>query len=125
MLKKSFAFLLTFVLLLSAIPAMYASADDNRIIIKDLVISFPVWTGKVYVTFINSRLGDLNSDDKVSAADARLALRLAVKLDSSTRELTVVADVDENGAVNASDARSILRVSAKLQTVFDPVDTNI
>ena len=46
MLKKSLAFLLTFVLLLSAIPVMYASADDNRIIIKDLVISFPVWTGK-------------------------------------------------------------------------------
>lgn len=104
---------------------MYASADDNRIIIKDLVISFPVWTGKVYVTFINGRLGDLNSDDKISAADARLALRLAAKLDSSTRELDVIADVDENGAVNASDARSILRVSAKLQTVFDPVDTNI
>ena len=34
MLKKSLAFLLTFVLLLSAIPVMYASADDNRIIIK-------------------------------------------------------------------------------------------
>lgn len=296
MLKKSLAFLLTFVLLLSAIPVMYASADDNRIIIKDLVISFPVWTGKgdceteidlpesvngrefvkadelenlmlsgkpigkenytvyekegktfisfkeeylkklnegnsfidvifkrvdfdlavlkvtedyssnemkinmlktdegfsvrfagineaavrkdlfvsmtkngekvdekmydityyyrfgmnvkfndeyvktlksgdvfvlefltgkVYITFINGRLGDLNSDDKISAADARLALRLAAKLDSSTRELDVIADVDKNGAVNASDARSILRVTAKLQTVFDSVDTNI
>ena len=90
MLKKSLAFLLTFVLLLSVIPAMYASADD-----------------------------------KISAADARLALRLAAKLDSSTRELDVIADVDKNGAVNASDARSILRVTAKLQTVFDSVDTNI
>ena len=82
-------------------------------------------TGKVYITFINGRLGDLNSDDKISAADARLALRLAAKLDSSTRELDVIADVDKNGAVNASDARSILRVTAKLQTVFDSVDTNI
>ena len=296
MLKKSLAFLLTFVLLLSAIPAMYASAEDNKIIIKDLIISFPVWmgngdceteidvpessaghdlvkaedfedllmfdkpiakenysvyekdgktfvllkeeylktfdegysvmeirfkrvdldlavlkvtadyssnemkinmlktddgfyvrfakindapirrdlfvsmtkngekvdgnmynimysymlgmnvkfndeyvktlksgdvfvleflTGKVYITFINGRLGDLNSDDRISAADARLALRLAAKLDSSAPELAVIADVDENGVVNASDARSILRVAAKLQTVFDPVDTNI
>lgn len=82
-------------------------------------------TGKVYITFINGRLGDLNSDDKISAADARLALRLAAKLDSSTPELAVIADVDENGVVNASDASSILRVAAKLQTVFDPVDTNI
>ena len=89
------------------------------------VFTLEFLTGKVYVTFINSRLGDLNSDDKVSAADARLALRLAAKLDSPTSELAVVADVDENGVVNASDARSILRVAAKLQTVFDPVDTNI
>ena len=102
--KKITAVILSFVMLLAlCVPAFAASG----VAAKDII------------------MGDLDSNKKITASDARLALRLAAKLDSSTRELDVIADVDKNGAVNASDARSILRVTAKLQTVFDSVDTNI
>lgn len=58
--------------------------------------------------------GDVNSDGTVTAADARLALRYSVSLDSPTDEEKALADYNEDGSVTAADARSILRVSVGL-----------
>lgn len=60
-------------------------------------------------------LGDINKDGKVTAADARTALRLSAKLESKT-EFTdyAAADVDASYTITAADARNILRYSAKL-----------
>ena len=62
--------------------------------------------------------GDLNSDGKVTAADARLALRAAVKLDTLSPELLKRVDFIGNGIVNAGTARQLLRVAVGLETMY-------
>ncbi|MBO5934582.1 MAG: dockerin type I repeat-containing protein [Clostridia bacterium] len=59
-------------------------------------------------------LGDVNKDGKITAADARLALRISAKLDTADEYRFVAADMDKNGKITAADARKILRISAKL-----------
>ena len=64
---------------------------------------------------VSIRLGDVNLDKKITAADARLALRIAAKLEpKATNEQLAAADVIADGKITAKDARLILRVSAKL-----------
>ena len=63
--------------------------------------------------------GDVNGDGRVTAADARLALRKAVGLeqyaDGSAQFLA--CDADGNGKVTAADARKILRAAVGLETL--------
>lgn len=60
-------------------------------------------------------IGDVNSDKKISAADARLVLRASVGLKKFSAEQIVLADIDNDGTVKASDARLILRASVGLE----------
>ncbi len=60
-------------------------------------------------------LGDVNKDGKITAADARLALRMSAKLEPVTEYALKAADWDGNGKITAADARKILRKSAKLE----------
>lgn len=63
-------------------------------------------------------LGDVNVDGKVTAADARLALRIAARLETMPEEGSIPfknADVNKDGKITTSDARIILRVVARLQ----------
>lgn len=53
--------------------------------------------------------GDVNGDGKVTAADARTALRAAVGLEELTEKQKEAADMNGDGEVTASDARKILR----------------
>ena len=53
-----------------------------------------------------SQKGDLNGDNKITPADAVIALRIAV-----SGEFVEEADIDENGCVNALDARMILQAA--------------
>ena len=59
--------------------------------------------------------GDVNFDNQVTPADARLALRCASALELLTAEQLVAADIDGNGQVSTSDARIILRIAAGLE----------
>ncbi len=59
-------------------------------------------------------LGDVNGDGEVTASDARLALRAAVKLENPTGCFRRAADMDGDGAVTAYDARSALRTALRL-----------
>ena len=61
--------------------------------------------------------GDINGDGKISAVDARLALRYAAQLTTLTDEQLLAADVNGDDKVSAVDARVILRVAANLQTI--------
>ena len=65
-------------------------------------------------------LGDINGDGKVNSADARLALRAAVNLETLTETQRLAADVDKDGSIRSSDARLILRVAVGLAK-FDEV----
>ena len=61
------------------------------------------------------RIGDINFDSQVNAADARLALRASARLETLTDESFLAADVDFDEKVTAADARKILRVAAGLE----------
>lgn len=62
--------------------------------------------------------GDINGDGKVTASDARAALRISANLVIPDETQKLAADVNGDGKVTASDARKILRVSASLDS-FD------
>ncbi len=53
--------------------------------------------------------GDADNDGTVTSADARLALRRAVELETFTAQQLAACDVDRDGAITAADARIILR----------------
>ena len=61
--------------------------------------------------------GDADGDGKVTASDARIALRVAAKLDTLEGVFLKAADADGNGKINSSDARKALRVAAKLEEI--------
>lgn len=63
-------------------------------------------------------VGDVTgADKKVTAADARLILRVSVALDTLTEDLISIADANEDGKITAADARDVLRMSVGLETV--------
>lgn len=67
----------------------------------------------------NYTYGDLDVDGKISAADARLALRYSVGLEGSPSQvMTLIGDVDGNGRIDSADARLILRYSVGLDRSF-------
>lgn len=59
--------------------------------------------------------GDVDYDNRISAEDARLALRLSVGLESADDYPPQYADMDGDGIVSPGDARTILRVSVGLE----------
>ncbi|MBR5411086.1 MAG: dockerin type I repeat-containing protein [Clostridia bacterium] len=60
--------------------------------------------------------GDVDGDDKVTASDARLALRAAVQLDDHLTDIAKqAANVDGDDKITASDARLILRAAVSLE----------
>ena len=56
--------------------------------------------------------GDVNGDGKVTAADAREALRASAKLETLTEEQKKGADMNGDGKVTAADSREILTKAA-------------
>ena len=60
--------------------------------------------------------GDVDGNGKIESADARLALRASVKLETYAEGSAkfLAADYDKNGKIESADARAILRVSVKL-----------
>ncbi len=59
--------------------------------------------------------GDVNVDGRITAADARQALRASAGLDKLDDISFIAADMNGDGKVTASDARKILRISAGLE----------
>lgn len=68
-----------------------------------------------YLVEVMPAMADLDLDGEVTAADARLALRIAVKLDNADDALKAAADVDGDRKVTAADARLILRMAVGLE----------
>lgn len=60
-------------------------------------------------------LGDINGDNRVTSADARAALRIALRLDSVSGAALLAANVNGDDKVTSADSRIILRVALKLQ----------
>ncbi|MBQ7637317.1 MAG: hypothetical protein IJS90_00265 [Clostridia bacterium] len=64
---------------------------------------------------VDSTLGDVDGDNRVTASDARTVLRCAVKLDYMPGTLNAAADCDFDGQITAADARLILRAAVNLE----------
>lgn len=69
-------------------------------------------------TAVSRKVGDVNNDDRITAADARLVLRASAGLDSLYVGDFDVADVNGDGVITAKDARSVLRYAAGISSSF-------
>ena len=69
-------------------------------------------------------LGDVDGNGRVTAADARLALRAAARLEELTAAQLRAADYDRSDKLTSADARYILRVAAK-RDPFAPADPRV
>ncbi|MCL2514190.1 MAG: hypothetical protein FWF08_09820, partial [Oscillospiraceae bacterium] len=58
--------------------------------------------------------GDITGSGEISAAGARLVLRVVAKLEAVPEAFYMAGDMDGDGALEANDARLILRRVAKL-----------
>ncbi len=67
----------------------------------------------------SNKVGDANGDGKITAADARITLRISAKLDKIENYNLPLSVFDATGdnKLTAADARKILRVSAKLESM--------
>lgn len=74
-------------------------------------------------TTVTAKYGDIDESGKIDVADARLALRVAVKLDTFTDRQTAAADVNFDKKVSVEDARYILRIAVKLDTTENLIKT--
>lgn len=59
--------------------------------------------------------GDVDGDKKITASDARIALRNSVGLEKLDEAAEKSADADKDGKITAGDARHILRASVGLE----------
>lgn len=60
-------------------------------------------------------LGDTDCDGKVTASDARVALRISAGIENASDAVKSAADTNSDGKVTATDARNILRATAKIE----------
>ena len=60
--------------------------------------------------------GDADGDGRVTARDARLALRASARLETLEPAAFACVDLNGDGKITAAEARKILRYSAKLET---------
>lgn len=67
------------------------------------------------VISVLANVGDVDGDGKITAADARLALRASVGLETLDGLQSDCADADADGVITAADARAILRASVGLE----------
>lgn len=68
-------------------------------------------------TEIPEGFGDVNSDNALTAADARILLRGSVGLEEVTDELLLLGDYTGDGLISSDDARTALRVSVALDNI--------
>ncbi len=85
-------------------------------IILTLVLLFAV----LPVSAFAGTLGDVDGSGKIESADARLALRASVGLETLTGDAFTAADADLDKAITSADARLILRASVGLEELSEP-----
>ncbi len=80
---------------------------------------YSVSTKLLDAAFSTRQKGDVDGDYSVTPADARLTLRIAVRLEPSDAYDLRYADMDADGYITPADARLVLRVSIGLESVED------
>ena len=87
-----------------------------RVTVTDADTTVTEAEGGTLTAVSRAQKGDSNCDGRLSAADARFALRCAAGLDTVDELLRYAVDVNEDGRITAADARLILRVVTQLDT---------
>lgn len=67
------------------------------------------------------RRGDIDSDCRITAADARLCLRYSAQLEDLAIRQRGAAEMNNKDGITSADARKILRIAAGLDTAEDRV----
>ncbi len=94
---------------------------DKYQLIYDGLKAFPelIFINRCYLNSGNARstYGDVDRDGSVTAADARLILRAAVRLEKISKDddLFYCADIDSDGELTARDARFTLMMAVGLE----------
>ena len=102
------------------VEQLLEQAGDGAALDREKLCTGAVLTLSDGTEYVIILLGDVTDDDgKVTASDARAALRNSVKLDTFTDVQFKAADVDGDEKISAGDARSLLRVSVKLDKTTD------
>lgn len=96
--------------------------NEEALIATGYRINYQDVTG-IVTNYKVSVTGDVNSDGKVTSADARLILRAAAHIENFENEFFIAADVNCDNKITASDARKTLRVAANL-TYFESTYKN-
>lgn len=78
------------------------------------------WVNLMYAVYIGGTTaavtkGDVNSNGKVEASDARLIIRYSAGLEKFSDTQKKNADVNSDSKITASDARKVLRAAANLE----------
>ena len=79
------------------------------------------WVNLMYAVYIDSsstvtsKKGDVNTNGKIEAADARLIIRYSAGLEKFTDAQKKAADVNTDSKITAADARKVLRAAANLE----------
>ena len=120
--KKMLAVLLALCMLMSSL-AILASANDETTA-NETTLTVPYDDLKdmdLDLDVINNHLmGDYDNDGEITAEDARMALRVSVRLeDRLSKEQMFLMDVDRDQMITPADARTILRMSVKLEKTVE------
>lgn len=120
---KLISAILSMIIFIMSLTATVFAFDDTK-----YVGAFSDEGIKVFETY---RFGDLDGNSEVNAADARICLRAAAKIDTLEGCVLNAADVNSDGEVTGADARAILRTSAKIEelnacvTFFDAINSKV
>lgn len=87
----------------------------NKITAVILVMTLLFSSSMILASANNFMLGDVDGNGKITAMDARTALRAAAKIETLSEENAAAADVNFDGKVTAMDARMILRASSRVE----------
>lgn len=111
--------ILALVFVAGTVIAVFADSASTG---KYELSSDEVSTEEVSSTTTTYLMGDVNLDGKITAADARLALRCAARLEKLSDVQLILADVNNDGIILSNDARLILRVAARLDPSYGTVE---
>lgn len=93
--------------------------SDGEVLENNTIVSNGAYIATLYEGYVADKIQicvmeDVNCDGKITAADARLALRYSAKLETLSMIQQLAADMNNDNKITAADARLILRKLACL-----------
>lgn len=118
--KKLLCVVMAIIFMVSTVVSVSVSAEENVDYGKEETVCDEAESFD-YNEPVYNMLGDVDDDGYITAADARIVLRVSSRLE--TYDDFEFMDIDFDGQITASDARKILNVSSMLENdeIYAPV----